>query len=126
MIKIAIPTESNLGLKDTLSQHFGRSPYFTIVSWDPDTKSVEVVEILTNQGHEEAACLNPVIMLQNTGINSIIVSRIGMRPLQGFRERGITAFRALEGSVEFNLKAFSAKKLEELTMGTCQHHGGIK
>jgi len=121
MIKIAFPTESELGLKDSLSQHFGHCPSFTIVSWDSDSKSVKNVEVFQNQGHEEGGCMSPVMALKNNGVNAIIVGGIGMRPLMGFRQVGITPFAGVEGTVELNLKAYTENKLEELTEASCQH-----
>ncbi len=122
MIKIAFPTESDLGLRDTLSQHFGRSPSFTVVSWDSDTKTVLNTEVLQNQGHIEGGCMNPVMALKNNGVNVIIVGGIGKGPLMGFRQHGITPFQGLEGSVEFNLKAFGGNKLTEMKEASCHHH----
>lgn len=122
MIKIAIPTESNLGLKDTMSQHFGHSHSFTIISWDSDTKTVKNIELLQNHGHEEGGCMSPVMALKDKGVNVIILGGIGMRPLMGFRQVAIIPYAGVEGSVELNLKAYVANKLPEMTEASCHHH----
>jgi predicted Fe-Mo cluster-binding NifX family protein len=122
MIKIAFPTESDLGLKDTLSQHFGHTRSFTIVSWDSDTKIAKNVEVFQNQGHEEGGCMNPVMALKNNGVNVIVLGGIGMRPLMGFRQVGITPVEGIEGTVELNLKAYTQNKLREMKEAPCHHH----
>jgi len=121
MIKIAFPTEDDQGLKDILSPHFGHCYSFTIVSWDPDTKTVKNVEVIQNQGHVEGGCMNPVMTLKNKGVQAIVVGGIGMRPLMGFWQVGITPYQGVEGTVDLNLRAYIENKLEQLNEGTCQH-----
>ncbi len=79
-------------------------------------------EVLQNQSHVEGACMNPVMSLKNKGVNVIIVGGIGMGPLMGFQQLGITPFQGLEGSVEFNLKAFAGNKLKEMKEASCHYH----
>ena len=122
IIKIAFPTNGDLGLADELSEHFGHSSSFTVVSWNDDEKSVEGVDILPNQAHEQGGCMMPVMMLKNQRVDVVVLGGIGMRPLAAFWEQGVSAYHGTSGTVKDNLDMYVAGKLSQMTESTCSHH----
>ena len=75
--KIAIPTEGNKGLEDTVSNVFGRSKTFTIITITAN--KVESVEIKENPTISYKHGAGPIVakMLVDMGVNKVIASEIG-------------------------------------------------
>ena len=75
--RIAIPTKGKKGLKDTVSEIFGRNKYFTII--ELKNGSVEGVKVLDNPYMEYKHGTGPLVvkMLADQGINVVISSEIG-------------------------------------------------
>jgi predicted Fe-Mo cluster-binding NifX family protein len=92
MMKIAIPTENPGGLKAARSEHFGHCPVFTVV--ELEKSEVAQVEVVNNIPHGEGGCVGPVNLLKGAGVEAIVVSGMGARPMQGFCDAGITVYYA--------------------------------
>lgn len=120
-VKIAFPTDGDQGLGDALSLHFGRAQTYTIVTWDNDGETISAIDIIQNHAHEEGGCMASVMLLKNSGTDTVILGGIGMRPLMGFRQVGVTPYRGFKGTVKENLDAYLESKLEEMTEASCQH-----
>lgn len=97
-MKIAIPTDSPGGLEGSRSEHFGHCEVFTVVDISAGNE-VHEVQTIINQGHEAGGCMQPVSLLKNAGVEAIVVAGLGMRPMQGFNEAGITVYYADQSSV---------------------------
>ena len=119
---IGLPTLDNNGAQSQCSPHFGGAPFFTIVELE-DGQIVNA-QSLENPGHGPAGCLGPVNFMREHGANKIIVLGIGGRPMMGFQQAGIAVYRGIEGTVEENIKAYIAGKLEQVTSATCLGRGG--
>jgi len=91
-MKIAIPTDNPGGLKASRSEHFGHCDVFTVV--DLENSAVTQVELVTNVPHGAGGCVGPVNLLKDTGVEAIVVSGMGARPMQGFSDAGITVYYA--------------------------------
>ena len=89
-IKLAVPTMGAAGLDAELSGHFGHCDCFTIVTI-VDGEITEV-DALDNPPHEEGGCLRPVSLLHDAGVDAIVAAGMGMRPLAGFNDAGITVY----------------------------------
>lgn len=89
-IKLAVPTMGVAGLDAERSGHFGHCDCFTIV----DIVDGEITEVsaLDNPPHEEGGCLRPVNLLHDAGVGAIVAAGMGMRPLMGFADAGITVY----------------------------------
>lgn len=91
-MKIAIPTDNPGGLQAARSEHFGHCDVFTVV--ELEKSDVVHVEQVTNTPHDQGGCVAPVNLLKNAGVEAIVVSGMGARPMQGFSEAGITVYFA--------------------------------
>ena len=88
--RIAIPSNNQGGLDGTRSGHFGHCDVFTLV--DVENSEIKEVSILQNQDHVQGGCMVPVNLLSENMVTALVVGGIGMRPLMGFRQVGITVY----------------------------------
>ncbi len=88
--RIAIPSNGQGGLNGTRSGHFGHCDVFTLV--DVENGEIKEVSILQNQEHVQGGCMVPVNLLSENRVSALVVGGIGMRPLMGFRQVGISVF----------------------------------
>ena len=88
--RIAVPSNGNGGLDGIRSGHFGHCDVFTFI--DVEDGSIGSVSTIKNNGHVQGGCMVPVNLLAQHGVNALIVGGIGMRPLMGFKQVGITVY----------------------------------
>ncbi|MCB2185616.1 MAG: NifB/NifX family molybdenum-iron cluster-binding protein [Deltaproteobacteria bacterium] len=124
-MKVAIPSFLPGGLESAVSPHFGHCDAYTLV--DLEEGQVQAVEVLPNPGHEAGGCLGAVHHLKSAGAEALVAGGMGMRPLMGFQEVGITVFHSGTASTV-------AQAVELLGSGAaqrfapaqvCQGHDGI-
>lgn len=92
--RIAVPSLSPGGLEAERSGHFGHCDVFTIV--DVEEGRIKSVTTLPNGTHVQGGCMVPVNLLAQNKVSALIVGGIGMRPLMGFRQVGITVYHDAE------------------------------
>jgi predicted Fe-Mo cluster-binding NifX family protein len=98
-MRIAIPTNSPGGLDAERSDHFGHCDIFTMVDID-ENKEIKDVSTIKNGDHEAGGCMVPVKILQNAGVEAIIVGGMGARPMRGFADVGISVYFADRSSMK--------------------------
>ncbi len=91
-MRVAIPSNNPGGIDAARSEHFGHCDVFTVV--ELEDKQAGSVSIVQNVPHGSGGCLGPVTVLQDAGVDAIVVSGMGARPMQGFSEAGITVYYA--------------------------------
>ncbi|KUO48933.1 MAG: dinitrogenase iron-molybdenum cofactor biosynthesis protein [Desulfitibacter sp. BRH_c19] len=111
--RIAIPSENPGGLKAQRSGHFGRCDVFTII--DIEQGVIKDVHAISNVDHTEGGCLVPVNLLAEQGVNGIIVSGMGLRPLMGFKNAGIKVYLGEGVTVEDSINGLLQDKLSMMT-----------
>ncbi len=89
-IRIAIPSEGQGGLDGLRSGHFGHCDVFTFI--DLENGEIKEVSTIPNVEHSQGGCMVPVNLLAQHQVNALVVGGIGMRPLMGFRQVGITVY----------------------------------
>lgn len=92
-MRIAIPTNNPGGMEASRSDHFGHCDVFTLVEVDGDNK-VTSVETLPVPDHGAGGCMVPVSVLNDAGVDAIVVGGIGAKPMQGFAKVGIDVYWA--------------------------------
>ena len=93
-MKIAVPSETDMGLESIRSGHFGHTPYFTIVTIeDGEIKGVEVVK---NVDHDAEGCGGVIDYVSKLGLDGIMTVGMGMPPLMRFTNAGITVYSERE------------------------------
>src|SRR4030043_1043568 len=109
--KIAIPVEDKNGLDARIADHFGRAPFYAIVSFD-DQKSIETVEIEENTGEHFGGHGHMHDNLLNLKPNAIITHGMGPRGLMGFQNAGISVLKAEGTTVKDVIAAYKDDKLQ--------------
>ena len=105
-MKFAVPSNNPGGLEAQRSEHFGHCDVFTIIDLQgTDVKSVTVIE---NVPHGKGGCVAPVNLLNDAGVEAIVVMGMGTRPMQGFSEAGIAVYYAHKNGVA-DVKAVVSK-----------------
>ena len=87
-MRIAIPTMGEGGLDCERSGHFGHADCFTVV--EVEGGEIGKVSVIDNPPHAEGGCIRPVGILADNGIDAIVAAGMGMRPMMGFAQAGIT------------------------------------
>jgi predicted Fe-Mo cluster-binding NifX family protein len=85
---VAFPSAPPGGLDATLSEHLGHCEIFTLVTGDGPR--VDDVRIVPNPHNERNGCMGPGKFLAQNGVRILITEGIGMRPLLGFNDVGIS------------------------------------
>ena len=117
-MKICIPTMGNNGLDETVGEHFGRVPTFTVV--DSETNDVEVIpNTSTHMGGSEY----PPELLNKKGVNLMLCSGLGHRAIKMFEEFGIEVYVGAHGTVKDAIKMWKDNTLQMATDKTaCEQH----
>ncbi len=87
---VCIPTNGDAGLEDTVCEHFGSAPYFTL--YDSSEDAVNVVRN-RNAHHSHGTC-HPMNQLAKYHIDGIVCSGIGRRAIEALESEGITVYYA--------------------------------
>ena len=90
-MKIAIPSATDEGLASMRSGHFGHTPFFTIVEYE-DSGTITSGESVQNVDHDEAGCGGVIQYVLTLGVDGILTAGMGMRPLMGFTQNGVTVY----------------------------------
>jgi predicted Fe-Mo cluster-binding NifX family protein len=85
---VAIPSTNPGGLESVLGAHFGHCDLYTLV--EVADGKVHEVRTLPNVPHQQGGCMAPVNHLAQNGVQILIAGGMGMRPLMGFNQVGIS------------------------------------
>ena len=119
-MKVVFPSNSQLGLTGSVYNHFGSAPFFVLV--DTETDDYEVMVNL-DKDHSHGNC-QPLKAMGSATVDVVVVGGIGDGALKKLVNSGLDVFRAVEGTVQTNLKLLKEKKLEKFTSKlTCMAHG---
>ena len=89
---IAIPTQDSAGMQGQRSEHFGHSPYFTLVDLIND--QVREVKTIANAEHGPGGCGAVVRLLQEQQADAVIAAGMGNGPLTKLVAAGIAVLFA--------------------------------
>ena len=132
-MRIAVPAADRSGLDATVSDHFGRSPYFTI--FDEGCGEVEVVPNISPHHGSTATDAHGGEHGQNHGhgyafssisskrVDVLVCRGLGVRASKLFTEMGIRVFCCADGSVSDAIDAWKTGKLSEAGPENACHHG---
>jgi predicted Fe-Mo cluster-binding NifX family protein len=107
------------GLNANLAEHFGRTPYFTVVDLkeNGDVSNVKAVPNVGEHAGGRGYAHDHIMDLQP---NAIIVYGMGPRGLNIFQSAGVAVLKANANIVNEVIAAYKDDKLQELTVG-CEH-----
>lgn len=117
-MKVCIPTNSERGLDDTVGEHFGRVPTYTIV----DLES-EDVKVIPNTSNHMGGTKNPPEVLVEHGVNVMICQGLGRRAITMFNDFGIDVYIGASGTVKDAIDAYKNGQLRKASeMDACGQH----
>ena len=121
-MKLAIPSETDLGLMSMRSAHFGHAPYFTIVEIE-DGKIVNV-ESVKNADHDAVGCGGVIDYALGLGIDAMLAVGMGRPPLMRFTSSGVKVYSEQRTPmVGEAVKVFLSGVCEEMSLeDACNHH----
>jgi predicted Fe-Mo cluster-binding NifX family protein len=119
-----VPSVGEGGLEARRSQHFGKSPNFTLVELAGG--EIESVHVVANASHDEGGCRGAAQLLASANVNALVAGGIGARPLGVLNEAGIAVyFDTQRKTVAEAVAALSAGELQQIELDqTCSHHRG--
>ena len=118
MTKVCIPTASSGGWSDSVGEHFGRVPTYTIV--DTETNEANVVP---NSSEHAGGVGLPAEILTGLGIDVLLCRGAGRRALDILASKGIQVCVGISGTVRDAVDAWKAGGLSSATPGdACQQH----
>ncbi|MGD6808277.1 MAG: NifB/NifX family molybdenum-iron cluster-binding protein [Candidatus Bathyarchaeia archaeon] len=118
--KIVVPTENQEGIKALIAEHFGRSPYFTIV--ELDNGKIVNVSTVENTSEHVGGVGSPFDALVQINPKAVIVNGMGPRGIMNFNNAGVKVLRANSVIVSKIVEAYTAGQLEDLTEGCSEAH----
>ena len=117
-MKIGVPSNGEKGLDETVGEHFGRVPTYTIV--DSETDEVKVV---SNTSHHKGGRGDPPEILAREGVNVLVCQGLGRRAIDLFNRLDIEVYIGASGTVKNAVEAFRNGKLEKAgSSDACQKH----
>jgi predicted Fe-Mo cluster-binding NifX family protein len=117
-MKVCIPTLGNGGMEEAVSQHFGRSPTFTLVNLDTNE-----VQILPNKGEHMGGSILPTDTLRDRGVQVMIVGGLGPKAIQAFAEQCIEVFVGATGRVKDAINDWKEGNLVKASSdNACKEH----
>ena len=121
-MKIALAANDDKGLGATISQHFGRCPYYIIV--DVDGKELGEVKAAKNHFYENHGQPGQVpSFIRDLGAEVIIAGGMGPKAIDFFDQMGIQTVTGASGMVGDVISAYMNGQLEGA--GPCSdHHPG--
>ena len=117
-MRVCIPTMGENGLDDSVGEHFGRVPTYTIVDLETDK-----VEVIPNTSHHMGGQGYPPELLVKEGVTVMVCQGLGRRAINMFEEFGISVYIGASGTVRDVITAFKRGRLQKAGMGDgCQSH----
>ena len=117
---VCIPTNGDSGMNDSLCEHFGSAPFFTL--YDSDSGEIQMVKN-KNATHAHGTC-HPMTQLTRFKIDSIICSGIGRRAIEMLKNDGVTVFQSDKKTVGEVVEQIKNDNLTEIDPTTaCKGHG---
>lgn len=112
-MKIAATCQKG-GLEDIITPQFGRAPVFTIVEFDGEVKSFEVVK---NPAADlpSGAGITAAQLLTDKGVKVLLTGNVGPKAMNALKAANIEIYRADGVTVKEAVKMLAEGKLEKIT-----------
>jgi predicted Fe-Mo cluster-binding NifX family protein len=106
------------GLDNTVGEHFGRVPTYTIVDLETDE-----VKVIPNTSEHMGGQGQPPEIMAREGVSVMICRGLGRRAIILFEELGIEVYIGASGTVRNAIDAFKQKRLQKAGMNdACGQH----
>ena len=117
-MKVVIPVEDEEAM--SLSEHFGRAPYFAVYDVTDDTS--KDVGVYPNDSDHFGGSGHPPERIMELGAEVVISMGMGMRAIKMFQEVGVAVLKAEMSDTSKALMSYQKGELMELTEGCLHAH----
>ncbi len=118
---VCIPTNGNAGAEDTVCDHFGSAPFFTLY----DTESEEITVLDNSGAHHSHGTCHPLRQLNAHKLDCVVCNGIGRRAVGMLNQAGIKVLNPGVSGVKEVLAKVKADELTEIDpRSACGGHGG--
>ncbi|NYT04713.1 MAG: dinitrogenase iron-molybdenum cofactor biosynthesis protein [Candidatus Methanofastidiosa archaeon] len=121
-MKVAIPTDSKGGLSDTVFNHFGMAPTYTVI--EINENKVGNVEVIDNNSDHFGGSESPVELLLKKNVGIVICSNLGPRAMEVLTCQGFDLFFTKREKVQDVINKFIKGELERFSgeKTSCNSH----
>ena len=105
-MKIAFSSEEKNGLESRMSHHFGRCPYYTIVTLDDDNNTVIETADIENPYFQSHGPGQVPQFIANQNIDVMIAGGMGQKAVDFFNQFKIKVATGASGTVKESLNNF--------------------
>ena len=115
-----IPTNGDAGLNDTVHDHFGSAPYFTLY----DAEADKVTVVANHNAHHDHGTCHPINQMAQYHIDYVICAGMGRRAIEALHSEGIKVCQTESKTVGDLVQEIKAGKLTEIDPAkACRGHG---
>jgi len=111
-MKIGLSSNGN-SLSDPFAPNFGRCSYFIV--YDSSTKNIATAYSNTAQNAAGGAGIQAAQSMLNNGVETVIAPQMGPNAWKVFQSANIKVFTGIMGSIQENIDAYLAGKLNEMS-----------
>jgi len=108
-MKIAFPSNENMGIDSQVFNHFGTAKIFVVV--ETQSNNIEIIENM-DLNHKHNMC-QPLKALGEIKVDAVAVGGIGGGALKKLKDAGIKVFKTEKGSVKEYLEQIKTGTLPE-------------
>ncbi len=125
MTKIAFSSEDNKGLDATISAHFGRCPFFTLVEVEENGCEIKKVEVVENPYYGDHQVGAVPGFINKKQANIMVAGGMGRRAQGFFTEFGIKPVTGFSETVKSAVDKYFDGKLDGFSVcsGGHRHEG---
>lgn len=122
-MRVAISSENKQGLKSSVSHHFGRCAYYTIV--DLEGEKIQDVESIENPFAQNHSPGKVPQFIKEQGVEVMVSGGMGRRAISFFDQFDIQVATGASGTAEEALQAYLSGSLKGAApcKESVEHHG---
>ncbi|HHT18066.1 MAG: NifB/NifX family molybdenum-iron cluster-binding protein [Euryarchaeota archaeon] len=121
MVLICVPSLEKDGLNGTVSQHFGKTPYFVLINWEDE--KIESVQVLESNTKHTGGSMTPGEFIAGSGANELLCGNLGPKAIQMLQNVGINVYVGASGTVAEAVQARAEGKLKQANMDSACSDG---
>lgn len=117
-MKLCFPTNGYAGIYESIGEHFGRTPTYTI--YDIESNNIKIVD---NSSEHMGGIGYPPEIMKKEKVDILICKGLGKRALGMFVDYGIDVYIGATGTVERSISDYKNMKLKKATFSdSCSEH----
>ena len=117
-MKVCIPAMGDKGLEDSVGEHFGRVPFYTLIETE-----TEKVEVLRNTSEHMGGQGYPPEILARAGVEVMLCGGLGHKAIRMFEDLGIMVYVGAYGKIKDSIDMWKNDKLHAATdENACKQH----